>query len=413
MAGATRQLRSNRARIALWLILAMTAGVSAVAGIANGLEDSRDLPWHEGRLLLGGLNPYAAYPESAESGVNPAGPDLSESVQLPSVLVMFMPVALLDLEAAKIAWIFVNFASSALFMILAFRLFRPRGTSVHAFAVLTLTLVASTPWRVTIGNGQYGLVAMTFFLLALLFYEKRNLPAVAVFASVALLKYTLVLPFFALFLYRMRDALIVTVSAVLIHMLITVVTGVALDVSPIVLVRQSLAAAGSTTAKGSFDLYAAFAWLAPRAGSILPFLGSLAVIGATVVASRRRPDLRVLSIVSIASIIIVYHRIYDAFVLLFLCFHLCEMIGTGAGSDFLRRRSISDLVEISVGALIVVYVFFADRLVFELASRGILTGAQRGILTASFACVIYAYLAFLFWKLCSVRSGSEAAKVQD
>ena len=411
MAGATGRLRVGSRRLVLLAVLATMATGSVVGGLINALEYSHSLQWHEARLLLGGFNPYALHLEGADTAALTGSPDTNEPVQLLSVLLMFVPLALLELETAMRVWLAVNLAATAAFLALSVKLFSPGRVSAYAVAVLALLLLASTPWRVTLGISQHGLVAMVFFLVAFSFFEKRRLVAAGLFASLALFKYTLVLPFFALLLYRWRDAFLVIAPAVAVHVALTLLAGAMTGVDPLVLLRQSLKVAGTISATGTFDFFAFFAWTAPGAGTALPIACSVAVIAATLMLARERLELRGMAILSIVSIIIVYHRIYDAFVLIFLALHLYTIVRQKPAPDGTAHFGWGGRLEFAGGVLILAYVFFLDRLVLELMHWQVLTFAQRETITATASGVIYGYLALLFLR--ASRSTFPAGEIEE
>lgn len=396
IAGVTGRLREEPRLLVLLAVLAALATGSVVGGLINAFEDSRDMQWHEARLLLGGFNPYALHLDGAETTSLTGSPDSTEPVQLPSVLLMFVPLALMEIETARRVWLAVNLVATAAFLALSLKLFFPGRVSAYAVAVFGLLFLASTPWRVTLGNGQHGLVAMVFFLVAFSFFERRRLVAAGLFASLALFKYILVLPFFALLLYRWRDAFLVIVSALAVHVALTLLVGAMTGADPLLLVRQSLEVASTISTNGTFDFFAFFAWAAPGAGMALPLVCSAAVIAATLMLARERLELRGLAILSIVSIIIAYHRIYDAFVLVFLALHLYAMVRQKPAPDGTGRFCWGGRLEFAGGVLVLAYVFFLDRIVLELMRWQVLSFAQRETITAAASVVIYGYLALLF-----------------
>ena len=382
-------------RLGLMAVLAALATASVVAGVVNALEGSHDLPWHEARLLASGANPYAHYLEGAGGAPRTGDPDTSEPVQLPSVLMLFAPLGLVELATAQRVWLALNIAATAAFLVLAVRLFAGR-LSAHAAGVLALLFLASTPLRVTVGNNQYGLVAMAFLLGAFALLERRRPVAAGLLGGLALLKYTLVLPFFALFLHRPRHGALAIALALAVHVALTLLAGVVTGTDPLLLVRQSLEIAGAITTLGYFDFFAFFAWAAPGAGPALPAGCALAVIGATVALARRRPDLRYLAILSLVAIVIVYHKIYDAFVLFFLLLHLADLARRLAAPARAGRPDRGGLLELAAGALVLAYVFFADRILLALVRWQVLDHDTRVAATGAAAVAIYAYLALLF-----------------
>ncbi len=396
----------DSARLWVLLILAPVAALSLFKAVTIGMGDVDDLQWHEGRMFLQGINPYAAFLES----IGPYDPSLGDGtgadlwhtedpsppVQLPSVMLMFAPFAWTDFSTATVALLAINLVSTLVILWLGWRLFLEGRVSGTDYAVLVLLLLASNPWRVTVAAGQHGLIAIAFFLIAFYFFERRALKVATIFAALSMFKYSLVLPFFALFLYRLRDAVAVIAGVAVIHIALTLWVGVMVSASPVALVQQSLRVATSTqTVQGAFDFFVFFHRVAPDWSSVVPAVFSAIVVAAVTIVARKPLGLRGLGILAIVSIIIVYHRVYDAFVLLFLCFHLSAMLSGGIAPRHFGSARIRDLVELGGGVLVVCQVFFGERILFELVEQGILTSGEKKGINAGVAMAIYGYLVLL------------------
>lgn len=375
------------ARTAWFALLLLLALASAAIGTLFGLDHSQDLQWDEARLFLEGTNPYLFHLEPGRPLPDYITPGTLGLTQMPSQVLLFAPVALASFETAKGLWILVNFAATPAFVLLSARLFRPDRFGAFGLAALMLLFVASMPWRITIGNGQYCLIAMTLFLVALHFYRKRRLGLATLFSALALIKYTLVLPFFALFLHRKKDTALVLAGALLIHAGLTVMAGLLVGERPDVLVRQSLTIAASITEAGAYDLFAFQARVAPELGRAVPMALSALIIALTVAMCWwKEVGSRELAALSIVSIVIVYHRSYDAIVLMFLVLHLQEL------RTRMSQRAL-DLAEFHLGCAILIYVFALDQFVY-----GLMGSATHAAITAGFSALLYGYLALLFFR---------------
>lgn len=376
-------------RTLFFAVLLMMAAASATAGILHALTYSQDLQWDEARLFLDGINPYLFHFDRDRQLPDYIIPENLGLPQMPSAVLLFTPIAITSFDTAKIIWILLNFAATFAFIALSVRLLHPGRLGATGLAALTLLLVASMPWRITIGNGQYGLVAMTLFLISLYFHRERRLGMTILFSSLALVKYTLVLPFFALFLHRKRDTALVLAGALLIHAALTVLAGFLAGERPDMLVRQSLAIASSISESGAYDLFAFQARVAPELGRTAPTILAALVVALTVAMCWRGVGSRELSAVSIVSVVIVYHRSYDAFVLFFLVLHLHAL--SLAANPLSRRTGLPDLAEFWAGCAVLLYVFLLDQLVYRLGGREIHASAS-----AAFSALLYAYLLLLF-----------------
>jgi hypothetical protein len=374
-------------RLAFAALVAM-AGASIAIGTLHALEYSQDLQWDEARLFLEGVNPYLFFLQPGRPLPDYINPGNLGLTQMPSAVLLFAPIALPSFETAKVVWIFVNLGATPVFVLLLVRLFYPGRLGASAMTALTLLFIASMPWRVTIGNGQYCLVAMVLFLMALHFFRERRLGLATLFSALALVKYTLVLPFFALFLHRKKDTALVLAGALLIHTALTVAAGLLVSERPDVLIRQSLTVAASITEAGAYDFFAFQARVAPEAGRFIPLALSALTIALTVAMCWKGAGLRELAAFSIVSIIIVYHRSYDAIVLMFLVLHLIRL-RTEARAEPVPL----DRAEFHLGCAVVVYVFALDQ--FVLAGFGPEAHAWVG---AGFSALLYAYLGLLFFR---------------
>ena len=395
----------SSSRLPFWALAALliAAAASVVIGVRHALAYSQDLQWDEAKLILDGINPYLFHFDRTlplPEYINPYHLGLT---QPPSAVLLFAPLTLSSFETAKVVWIAVNLAATVAFVILSVRLFHPGRLSPFGLVALTLLLIASMPWRITIGNGQYGLVAMALFLASLHFYRKRRLAPATLFLALALVKHTLVLPFCALFLERKRDTAVILAGALLIHLALTVLAGHLVGERPDALLLQSVIAAASIAEAGAYDLFSFLGRVAPELGRIAPAIASALVIALTVAMCWRRVGTRELAALSIVSIIIVYHRSYDAFVLMFLVLHLLTLRTTMAPG-----ASPLDRLELHIGWAVLAYAFLLDQFVYALGGPDI-----AGAASAVFSALLYGYLLFLFCRSFAARRRGEKAATPE
>jgi hypothetical protein len=241
--------------MALYCALLVAAAVSAFVGISNAGINSKDLQWAETRLFLNGTNPYRLFLNSDSGIPSYITRDNFYPMKLPSTILLFIPNSIFTFDTAKLVWILINITSTFLFSALSVRLFGSRQTPILNTRLFLLLLISSTAWRITIGIGQHGLVAMSLFMLALYFYRQNQIKTTILLSALAMIKYTLVLPFFALFWYRKKDAVLVTCSVLCIHAVLTVVAGLLVAEDPLALVLQSLKIALTNAGNGAFDFF--------------------------------------------------------------------------------------------------------------------------------------------------------------
>jgi hypothetical protein len=314
-------------------------------------------------------------------------------MKLPSAILLFIPNSFFTFDAAKLIWILTNIASTVVFGTLSARLFCPRQATIFKSGTFILLLISSTPWRITIGIGQHGLVAMALFMVSLYFYRQHRIKFTIIFSSLALIKYTLVLPFFAFFWCRKKDAILVTCSVLFIHIILTVVAGFLVAEDPVTLVLQSLKVASTNAGNGAFDFFGFQSRVAPDLGPTIPIIASATVVALTLAISRSEVGTRELCIVSIASIILVYHRIYDTFVLILLALHLGSIYKTPS-----TRRDVFDTVELFVGCFILLYTFYLDRILYALVMATLISIEAYNFILSVVSAVLYMYLSFLFYR---------------
>jgi len=137
------------------LVLLLVAGESVYTGTLTALESSKDLQWDEAKLLVDGIDPYSLFLDPAApvpDYVNQGNLGLS---QLPSSIVMFLPLAPLSFDTAKLVWIVVNLASTIVFVFLSCRLFLRGPVPALSLTALTLLLIAGVA-VVACDRGQAG-----------------------------------------------------------------------------------------------------------------------------------------------------------------------------------------------------------------------------------------------------------------
>jgi hypothetical protein len=390
----------SKAQITWLALLLPLALASAAVGTDFALTHSQDLQWDEARLILDGINPYLLYFDPALPRPDYVVPERLGLTQPPSAVLLFAPIALPSFEHAKILWILINFAATPAFVLLSARLFCPGRFGWFGLFAITLLFIVSMPWRITLGNGQYCLVAMTLFLVALHFFRERRLGLATLFAALALMKHILVLPFFALFLPRKRDMAFVLAGALLIHAGLTVVAGLMVGERPDLLLLQSLRIASSIAGAGAYDLFAFQAFVAPRLGTAAPMLAASLLIALTVAMCWRGAGLRELAALSIVSIVIVYHRSYDAIVLMFLVLHLLAR-----GMDERGASAPLDRAELHLGWAIIAYIFAVDQFVY-----GLLGPETHARINAGFSALLYAYLGLLIFRSFRERTRPRSAR---
>jgi hypothetical protein len=160
----------SRAHSALDAFLLLGALFSVTAGLRNGLLVAADFKIDLARLLLSGGDPYAA------------GADYGHLAY-----VLLAPLAFVDEWIARLLWALVNLAAGVGAGFVTARAFH---LDAAMRARLVLILLASTPFRVAVGNAQVSLILLLAASLLLL----PQTPMRTVASGVAYFKWTFAAP---------------------------------------------------------------------------------------------------------------------------------------------------------------------------------------------------------------------------
>ena len=326
-------------RLLGWLLvfaLAPLAGLSLYRGATNavGLSDSGmsiDLHsyWNPGRLVLKGMNPYPAVLAGELDAIGEAGL-ANVPANAPLMLLILSPLSALSWSNARLVWMVFNIGLALALPLVISRLVAPTA-SWWARASIVLVFWAMLPTRNVISNGQTSLFAIFATLLAVLAVP-RSLWLAGLLFGLALSKYSLVLPVTLWFLLLGYPGAVVVALAtqVLAGLVLSAVT----VTSPVFLASGYYSVATlHTDILGDLDL----ASLVTRLGlsSWLTVVGTLIgiVLTVTVLFAWYRPRLTagprqgatsakepasalLLALLLILPLPFVYHRVYDAIVLI-------------------------------------------------------------------------------------------------
>ena len=315
----------DKIRAAILIALALLAALSVYQGVRNALTFSQDFQWDAAKALAMGLDPYelsqnpqkaSEYPELSEfyrmfteRGLK----QKMEANQFPSLLMILFPMTLFPAGIAKVVWCALNLAFIALIFFLLDRTFF-EGLPGYDRAVIYLLTLAGTPYRNQLGVGQHTLFSFCFFMLAVYLERKHPLKSTANMLLIALclfvsyFKYTLTAPLALYFVYKKRyKELILSVAA---HVILTQAAALYLQKSFIYMIKAPLVVASLLASQGGFDF-----------GVIFP--GVWAMVAAAIVCAvllyialklpEGTEDI-LFTVLVMWSLVLVYHRIYDFFV---------------------------------------------------------------------------------------------------
>ena len=184
-------------------------------GVWRGATDSGDLAvgYSAGRALLLGHDPYDAVVLRkdliAAGGGEIAGSSLLDRLQnvyFPATLSAFVPLALVSWPAARLIFLALN-VGGALFITLGLgRLLRWRPSQPRSLVLIAL-LLALAPVHTTVASGQTAILAMAAVVAALLLERAgRGIWSGVLYGLATVLKIQIGLPFVVYLLWRRRWA---------------------------------------------------------------------------------------------------------------------------------------------------------------------------------------------------------------
>lgn len=143
-------------------VLVLAALLSAYRGAQNGYHNSQDFQWTGANLLAEHIDPW----KDALDGDPLHRLILTQNPNyLPMLYVLIAPLGWMRQVPAQLIWVVFNILFAIASAWLAARFY---GMRRYGVALTICLLLASTPVRMTIGNGQQGLLVLLFWSLGLL-----------------------------------------------------------------------------------------------------------------------------------------------------------------------------------------------------------------------------------------------------
>lgn len=345
-------------RTAFLIVMILLASVSLLQGIRNACRDSQDFQWDAAKVFTLGINPYDESASMSPSGILDAyGYDeyylQMEANQFPSLLCILIPFTLLPPLMARYVWIVCNIIFTGLIILLLRKTFL-REMDSYWFSVLSLLMIAGTPYRNQIGVGQHTLFAFCFFLIAVYFAEYRRLDSgydnktdgsriwinsviTMISLFICFFKYTLTAPLTLYFVYKKKyKEIIIPVIA---HGILTIVSAAWLKDSFINMILKPLKVASAISADGGIDISAILR------GSSLAYVFALVIMIMLLIVAVRLPegyDSTLMALLTLWSLIVTYHRTYDFFVMIVVAGLFIELGGDSHKWDSLKEDSLKE-----------------------------------------------------------------------
>ncbi len=143
--------------------LALVGAVSAWAGVHFAVTRSQDFQWSGERLLLQHIDPWQTF-LSGDPGHRLIATQIPN--YLPILYVLLAPIGFMAEHAANLIWALVNLLFAVTSAVVAARFYGLRG---QLWTVgITAAMLAATPTRNSISNGQQCLLILVLWTVALL-----------------------------------------------------------------------------------------------------------------------------------------------------------------------------------------------------------------------------------------------------
>ena len=374
------------------VLLIILAAISVLQGVRNAVATTRgsfDFQYDSSMLLRLRINPY-------DESLHPTGVsekfglyeyyDKIEANQFPSLLSILIPLTYLSPHAANVTWVAINLLSTAVIIFLSKKLF---FTEINNKIILILSccMLAGLGWRNNIGNGQHTIFAFAFFLIALWLSERKKAILSGIALALSFFKYTLTVPLALYFLYKKRYKELVV--AIGIHLAATPICAWWLNDSVVNMVKKPLEVSKMLSSSGYIDFGSVF-HLNSNVSMLLAVLVCGLMLILSLLSTEKNEDL-LFSILSFVSLIVIYHRTYDFFILIVPVGIFVEnwMIFSDHYRD---RRNIINMVS---SILIFIYANFAEKVIDVLGNRLSFVKEINPYFTTVFAILVYLFVVYL------------------
>lgn len=306
--------RINREKILKWLTICLLiySLLSVYKGCEKGMAQSKDFQWDSAKLLAMRINPY-------EESLHPTGVleqyDFGgdygklEANQFPSLLWLLLPFTFFAPGMANILWTIFNLICVILFLICLRKTFL-NDLSKEEYFFTVAVFLSGTPLRNCLAMGQHTLFSVAFLMLAIYMAQKEKHMAAGLFLSLSYFKYVLIVPMALYFIYKrwFKEIMI----SVIPHIILTVFSAWWLESSFMDMILQPLAISAKLVDKGEIDLGR---WIGN--GNLAMLIAVLLGISLMVFVFfvPKGYDKEVITLLTLVTLILMYHRFYDFLVL--------------------------------------------------------------------------------------------------
>lgn len=328
-------------KIAVLVMLILLAVYSVFSAGKAAVSGSVDFQYDGAKYIAMGEDPYA-------ETLNPTGKQKEyglftfyenlEANQFPSMLMFLIPFTVFSPQTANCLWLVCNLFFSVGILFFVKKLFLPKDMSGAAFIVFSCLLFISSCWKNQIAVGQHTVFSLFFFLAAIYFSEKNNRIFSGVLLAVSLFKYTLTAPLMLWFVYKRKYREIVYAAAI--HGVLTLVAAWKLGVPLIDLIALPLKISSMLSSSGSYDVASVFGL--GSFGMIVSGLLFTVVFFISLFVKFDGMEKEAFSVLCMFSLVFVYHRAYDFFVMIIpLAVFVFNKNNGKNVIDILRKVSVS------------------------------------------------------------------------
>ena len=283
-----------------------------------------DFQWDAAKLLTEKINPYieSLYHNTAYDGKYIPFFGKVEANQFPSMLWCLFPYTFFNVINAKNAWYITNCVCTVGSILIGRILCKNINKKDYILAILLV--LCSSSYESLMGVGQHTIFSLFFFLLSMWicdkYYNKNSIIWITLasfFLGVSWFKYTITLPITGYFIYKKWIKPVI--GALAFHIGLMCFSSYWLSCSIKDLIVFPLKISFMLENKGFIDLGVWIECSLIRI-TIMIVMVLLAII--CTMRARKEDSLLVLSILSLTSLLIVYHRRYDYIILIFLLLYV-------------------------------------------------------------------------------------------
>ncbi len=185
---------TDKIKKVLAIILGILAAISVFKGVINAVQSSVDFLYDDFRSAVFQHNYLNA--------------------QFPFTFWMMFFFAFLSREMAIKTWIICNLFFTAGIIILIKKTFLKEMSGID-YCILSFFMISGGAWRTNISNGQYKLLFMLCFLMAVMLSDEDRDIAAGFFLSMSAFQYTLAAPLGVYFLFKRKYKVIISAASFL------------------------------------------------------------------------------------------------------------------------------------------------------------------------------------------------------